>query len=90
MSTAIEIIMPALIAVVIELPIGTNLGLLHLLWMMVTGKGILSRGALFPGLQVSGLNPDAVHRAWAAFRYGVWRIADLMTAWTEYVQAQGK
>ena len=90
MSTAIETIMPALIAVVIELPIGTNLGLLHLLWMMVTGKGILSRGALFPGLQASGFIPDAVHRAWAAFRYGVWRIADLMAAWTAYVQAQGE
>jgi hypothetical protein len=90
MSTAIEPIMPALIAVDIELPTGTNLGLLHMLWMMVTGKGLLSRGALFPGLQASGLNPDAVHRAWAAFRYGVWRIADLMTTWYEYVQAQGE
>lgn len=90
MSTAIETILPALIAVVYELPIGTNLGLLHMLWMMVTGKGLLSRGALFPGLHGSGLNPEAVHRAWAAFRYGVWRIADLMTTWNEYVQAQGE
>ena len=89
MSTAIETIMPALIAVVKELPIGTNLGLLHLLWMMVTGKGLPSRGALFPGLQASGLGPNSISRAWGAFRYGAWQIGDLLSGWSDYVQAQG-
>lgn len=90
MSLAIETIMPALIAVVIEVPIGTNLGLLQMLWMMVTGKGLNSRGALFPGLQASGLKRNEVYRAWGALRYGSWEIGSLLAAWQGYVQRQGK
>lgn len=90
MTIAIETIMPAIIAVVIAEPIGTNLGLLHLLWMMVTGKGLNSRGALFPGLQASGLKPAEIYRAWGALRYGDWQISDLLAAWYDYVQGQGQ
>ena len=32
------------------LPIGTNLGLLHLLWMLVSGRLLASRGAVIPAL----------------------------------------
>lgn len=37
-----------LCAVASALPIGTNLGQLHLLWMLVSGRLLTTRGALFP------------------------------------------
>jgi hypothetical protein len=39
-----------LCAAVSALPIGTNLGLLHLLWMLVSGRLLAARGAL-PGVE---------------------------------------
>lgn len=87
---AISQTMEALCAVTQDLPIGTNLALLHFLWMQVSGTLLPSRGALFPALQAIGLLPPATRRAWAAFRYGAWDIADLLTAWKDYVTAVGQ
>lgn len=87
---AISQTMEALCAVTQDLPIGTNLALLHFLWMQVSGTLLPSRGALFPALQAIGLPPPATRRAWAAFRYGAWDIADLLTAWEDYVTALGQ
>jgi len=50
MAIAICQTMEALCAVVQSLPIGTNLALLHFLWMQLSGTLLLSRGALFPAL----------------------------------------
>jgi len=85
MSIAVSETMAALCAVSVNLPIGTNLALLHFLWMQLSGALLPSRGALFPGLQAIGLVPKAVRRAWAAFRYGAWEIAELLSAWEQYV-----
>lgn len=90
LPTAISLAIEALCAVTQELPIGTNLALLHFLWMQISGALLPSRGALFPALQLVGLQPPATRRAWAAFRYGAWHIAELLTAWEEYVLAQGQ
>jgi hypothetical protein len=57
--------------------------------MQISGSLLPSRGALFPALQAMGLLPAAIRRAWAAFRYGAWDIADLLAAWEEYVTQQG-
>jgi hypothetical protein len=73
--------------VVEGLPIGTNLALLHFLWMLVSGKLLPNRGALFPALQAIGLSDAATRRAWGAFRYGVWHIAGLVMQWKTYVTA---
>ncbi len=70
LSTAVSQTMEALCAVVQDLPIGTNLALLYFLWMQISGALLPSRGALFPALQDSGLEPPEVRRAWAALRYG--------------------
>ena len=88
-STAICQTLEALCAVTVNLPIGTNLGLLHFLWMQVSGMLLPHRGALFPALQAIGILPRATRRAWAAFRYGAWEIADLLWAFEGYVQEQG-
>ena len=47
-------------------PLGTNLGLLHLLWAMLLGWFLLSRGVVVPVLALMGLERDTVRRAWPA------------------------
>jgi hypothetical protein len=88
MSIAVSQTMQALCAVTQSLPIGTNLALLHFLWMQLSGALLPSRGALFPALQAIGLLPAAVRRAWAAFHLGAWQIAELLAAWEHYVLEQ--
>jgi hypothetical protein len=68
-----------------SLPIGTNLALLHFMWMLVSGALLPNRGAVFPALKSTGLSDAATRRAWAAFRKGVWQIAVLLRIWQEYV-----
>jgi hypothetical protein len=90
LTTATLQTLDALCAVVQDLPVGTNLALLHFLWMEISGALLPSRGALFPALQSIGLPPAAVRRAWAAFRYGAWESADLLSAWETYVMEHGQ
>ena len=88
MSQAVIETMGALYAITQSLPIGTNLALLQFLWMILSGQLLTSRGALFPGLQAIGLSKAAVRRAWAAFRYGAWKISVLLVLWQQYVKGQ--
>jgi hypothetical protein len=88
MPIAVSQTIEALCAVTQSLPIGTNLALLHFLWMQLSGALLPSRGALFPALQAIGLFPAAVGRAWAAFHSGAWQIAELHSAWENYVLEQ--
>jgi hypothetical protein len=76
-------------AVVLVIPLGTNLALLHLLWMLVSGGLLPSRGALFPALALKRLPPNAVRRAWAALAYGAWSIDSLLSAWEQQVTEEG-
>ena len=61
-----------------HVPVGTNLGLFHLLWMLLRGRLLLSRGAVIPGLAALVLAAEAVRRAWAAFAYGKWHAGQLV------------
>ena len=90
MSTVTQETMSALCAVVQHLPIGTNLGLLHFLWMLVSGSLLSTRGAIFPGLLATRLSPAAIRRAWAAFRGGAWEITDLLDDWRQHIEAAGQ
>jgi hypothetical protein len=74
--------------VVQHVPVGTNLGLFHLLWMLLSGRLLLSRGAVIPGLAALGLAEEAVRRAWAALAYGKWQAAQLLEAWTHLVREE--
>ena len=69
-----------------NLPIGTNLGLIHFMWMLVNGALLSNRGALFPALKALGLAYAAVRRAWAAFRGGGWQIAVLLRLWQAHIE----
>src|SRR5947208_15209142 len=74
---------------VVEAPIGTNLGLLHLFWMLLSGKALLTRGAIIPGLRAVGRSEGAVRRAWAALGRGSWTSDRLVTLWARVVEAEG-
>jgi hypothetical protein len=61
-----------------KLPIGTNLGIAHLLFTILAGHLRASRGALFPALAEAGLAPTQVRQAEAALREGKWNLASLL------------
>jgi len=71
-----------------DLPVGTNLALLHFLWMMVSGALLPSRGAIFPALKSIGLSDAAIRRAWVAFRKGMWQMPAILILWREHVKSQ--
>jgi len=70
-----------------SLPVGTNLALLHFMWMMVSGALLPNRGAMFPALKATGLTDAATRRAWVAFRKGVWQMPVLLVLWREQVKS---
>src|SRR5258708_23682124 len=90
--------MPALVygiaevwsAMVIALPLGTNLGLFHILWTLLSGRLLQTRGALIPALAATGLEPTAVRRAWAAFAVGAWDVSQLLAALQAVVRPEGR
>jgi hypothetical protein len=69
--------------------VGTNLGLYSLLWSLLSGRFLMSRGAVIPALSALGLEPPAVKRSEAALCYGRWKIAALLTNWQQMVVAEG-
>jgi hypothetical protein len=88
MPPVIEPTMSALITIVSGLAVGTNLAMLHFLWMLVSGGLLPHRGAVFPALQSTGISEQAVRRAWTALHSGMWQISELMVAWERYMQEQ--
>ena len=90
MSTIVYRISVLLGAIVADVPIGTNLGLFWLLWALISGRFLLSRGAVFPALADGGLAADAVRRSGAALAYGCWAIQTLVQAWLQVVQQEGR
>jgi hypothetical protein len=90
MPVAIEKTLQVLQAVVQRVPVGTNLALLHLMWAILNGSFLGSRGAIFPALLDSGFSEEEIRRSWQAMRYGAWSIDELLEAWRCYVQQQGE
>lgn len=85
MPDSVYRVVALLCAVVKAVPIGTNLGLVAVLWMLVSGRLLVTRGALIPGLAETGLPEAAVRRAWAAVGHGAWTSERLLTAWAAQV-----
>lgn len=90
MLIAVENTIQALQAVVQGVPVGTNLALLQLMWVMLQGRLLASRGAIFPALIAGGFSWTVARRCWAAMRYGVWESAELIEAWARYVEREGQ
>jgi hypothetical protein len=70
----------------VGLPIGTNLAMMHVFWALLSGQLLPSRGALFPALKAIGLEDEAVRRAWTAISKGVWQTAQLIELWRRHVE----
>jgi hypothetical protein len=90
MSTASEKTIHVLEQVVKGLPVGTNLALVHMLWALMTGSFLSSRGAIFPALQRGGFNREESYRSWQAMAQGTWGIGQLVKNWRGYVTGQGR
>ncbi|MDQ5839638.1 MAG: hypothetical protein M3537_00465 [Chloroflexota bacterium] len=89
MQETVYRVMGLVCALVVDLPIGTNLGLVHVIWMLLSGKALLTRGAIIPGLSAVGLSDGAVRRAWSALGRGSWTSHRLIKAWARVVEAEG-
>jgi hypothetical protein len=88
MSSLVYRINGVLSRVVQSVAVGTNLGLFCLLWMLLSGRLLLSRGAVIPGLAAMGRAEDAVRRCWAALAYGKWQAPPLLVAWAQLVREE--
>jgi len=88
MSSLLYRIKSVLSRVVDGVPLGTNLGLFPLLWMLLSGRLLQSRGAVIPGLADLGLAADAVRRCWAALAYGKWQAQQLLRAWEQLIREE--
>jgi len=71
-------------------PVGSNLGLLHIFWALLSGRFLTYRGAIFPSLVDLELSAEAVRRSEAALAQGQWKTSDLVTAWHDAVLEQGR
>jgi len=89
MSTTVYRISMMLSSVLQDVPVGTNLALFHLLWTLLTGRLLASRGAVIPALADTGLPAPAVRRAWAALATGHWDIDTLLAHWQRLVRSEG-
>ncbi len=90
MSIAISQTIHVLQMIVQTVPMGTNLALLQLMWTILNGSFLQSRGAIFPALKANGFTPKESRRIWRAFRHGVWRINECTDQWRNYVLAEGE
>jgi hypothetical protein len=89
MSTASEATIRALEYVVKTLPVGTNLALLYVLWALLSGAFVNSRGAVFPALLNLGLSAVQIRRSSQAVREGAWSSGELVARWRAWVAAHG-
>jgi hypothetical protein len=90
MSASVSRIIALTASLLQYVPVGTNLALFHVLWALLSGRLLASRGALIPALADTGLPPDAVRRAWAAVAYGHWHLSPLVDAWQKRVRSEGR
>lgn len=90
MPIAVELTVHAISAVVQTVPIGTNLALMHILWVMMSGAFLQSRGAFFTALSDKGFSPQEVRRSWAALRTGAWDSNELLDNWQVYVASENQ
>lgn len=90
MSIAISHTIHVLQIIVQTVPLGTNLALLQLMWTILNGSFLPSRGAIFPALKANGFTPVESRRIWGAFRHGVWLVNSCLSPWRLYVLSEGQ
>jgi hypothetical protein len=90
MLIAAEITVQAMAVIMQVVPIGTNIGLIRIMWVMVNGSFLQSRGAVCSALHLSGFEAQVQRRSWAALRYGRWEVNELLEQWQLYVKSQNQ
>lgn len=90
MSPIVYRMLEVLSALVVSLPVGTNLALLHVLWAVCSGQLLAQRGGLIPALAASGFDQIEVLRGWRAFAHGRWQCTTLVAALAAEVQREGR
>jgi len=89
MNTASKRTLHIIEQIVKPISIGTNLGLLQLIWSLMQGSFLISRGAIHTALKQSGFTIGEIRRSWAALRYGQWTIEELINQFHEEVKKEG-
>lgn len=89
MTTASQKTVQVLEQIVKVIPIGTNLALLQLMWAMITGSFLSSRGAIHSALAWAGFEPEEIRRSWRALRWGQWHIYELVQRFRQQVEQTG-
>ena len=90
MSESVYRISDLLAQTLADVPVGTNLGLLHLQVALLSGRFLAARGAVLPALDALALDKSAAHRAHAALCYGRWNQANLLDRWMQTVAKEGR
>ena len=85
MLIAVETIIQAMVYVLQVVPVGTNIGLLRVMWAMSNGSFLKSRGAVHGALAESGFSDEEIRRSWTALGYGSWAIEELVASWGQQV-----
>jgi len=85
MSHLIYALVTRMCRVLSSVPLGTNRGLFVLLWALMSGRFLQSRGAVFPALSAQGLTDAQIRRSEAALTYGRYQTQDLVSAWHKSV-----
>lgn len=86
MTTASLITVQVLEQIVKFVPLGTNLALLQLMWAMISGSFLSSRGAIHSALAKSGFESGEIRRSWRALRKGKWNIHELVWSFRQHVE----
>lgn len=90
MLIAAEVTVQAMAVIMQTVAVGTNIGLIRILWVMVNGSFLQSRGAVFSALHLSGFEAQEIRRSWAALRYGNWQVNELLESWQIYVASENQ
>ena len=90
MPIAVELTVHAITAVVQTVPIGTNIALVHLLWVMLNGSFLQQSGCGVCGAGWTRVRAQEVRRSWAALRSGAWEINELLDNWQLYVASENQ
>jgi len=90
MTIAIASTIHAVETIVQAVPVGTNLALTQLIWALMNGSFLASRGAIFPALAASGFSAEESRQSWSGLRYGAWEADDLLKPLQQYAQEQGE
>lgn len=90
MLTAAEVTVQVMVYIVQTVPMGTNIGLIRMMWVMMNGSFLQSRGAVCSALHLNGFSVDEIRRSWVALRHGNWDINELLENWQVYVASQNQ